>query len=154
MLKKGIIESVNENTAVVRIPGIDKSTFAVANISTKDLTPCPISTLPGIKPNLQVGDIVIVGFEDDNVSKPIILGTLLSKPTTSLCNITADSFVSVGSSKFNEETSIGSVSPTNLRSLVGYNTQLGTDMQNLLEIINNLNKKIEDLESRLSNLEM
>lgn len=153
MLKKGIIESVFDDKAIVRIPNIDKSLSAVANIPDSDLTPSPISTLPGIQPKLQAGDVVIIGFEDDNFSKPIILGTLLSRATSSVCNITVDSLTTNGKSNLNQDTFIGNISPTNIESLAGYNTQLGTDIQNINITINQLTERIKELESKIKNLQ-
>lgn len=153
MLKKGIIEAVDGDKATVRIPNIDKSLSAVANISDSDLTPSPISTLPGIHPKLQAGDIVILGFEDDNFSKPVILGTLLSKPTSSVCNITANSFISTGASKFNKDTAIGDVSPQNIEALLGYNTQLATDLANLRNQVSELQKLVSELSEQVRYLQ-
>jgi hypothetical protein len=73
MLTKGIILSVDlqENTCLVRIP-----IFETAGNIYKNEATAIICIPPGIYNGLKADDVVIIGFEDNNSGKPIILGKL------------------------------------------------------------------------------
>ena len=79
MLTRAIITDVDLTVGKVqvRIPwidGIENST--VSPMSNQNLSWASIVCIPGIEIDYQVGDIVIVGFEDNNVGKPIVIGYL------------------------------------------------------------------------------
>lgn len=73
MLTKGIILSIDlqENTCLVRIP-----IFETAGNFYKNESTAIVCIPPGIYNGLKVDDVVIIGFEDNNSGKPIILGKL------------------------------------------------------------------------------
>lgn len=73
MLTKAIIQKIDQakNTCIVRIP-----LFEQASSSSFIETEATICITPGIYNNLFVGDIVIVGFEENKMELPIILGKL------------------------------------------------------------------------------
>lgn len=69
-----IKEIKSDGTPVVYIPlingaGDEKEIFAEASVVC----------IPGIEVHLEVDDIVVVGFEDNDIGKPIILGYLKLK---------------------------------------------------------------------------
>lgn len=79
MITKGIIRglpSLNTNKYLVEIPifvNAGKKKVSSIDASMVQATYCMSS---GIKDNLVIGDVVFIGFELENISKPIILGKL------------------------------------------------------------------------------
>lgn len=79
MIHRAIIEKIEDNfTARIRIPWLDKSADNPIGTKTQDLSIAKILTLPGMTCSYQEGDLVLVGFENDEVDLPIILGLLQS----------------------------------------------------------------------------
>lgn len=77
MVTKGIItELVGKTQAKVRIPIYDKAKTAIDATPDSELSTAAICTFPGSSPSYNVGDVVIIGFEQDIFTKPIILGQL------------------------------------------------------------------------------
>lgn len=73
MLTKAIIQKIDQakNTCIVRIP-----LFEQASSKSFMETEATICVTPGIYNNLFVGDIVIIGFEENKIELPVILGKL------------------------------------------------------------------------------
>lgn len=77
MIQKGIIETViSPYEYKVRIPRYDKLRTTPGGVSTKDLSSAIVNSFPGTKVSFVEGDIVLVGFENSELNKPIILGLL------------------------------------------------------------------------------
>lgn len=78
MITRAIINKIDyeSNKIRVRIPIYDGAQNSQGSTSDDDLSWASIMCLPGLTINYEVGDIVIVGFEDDDIGKPIILGYL------------------------------------------------------------------------------
>ena len=77
MIQKGIIAQVIDRyTYKVRIPKYDKIGSATNGTKTEDLSSGIVCTIPGIEIAYSVDDVVLVSFENDELSKPIILGLL------------------------------------------------------------------------------
>ena len=79
MVTRAIITQLDltNNKVQVRMPlldGIENSPDSPIN--SEDLCWASIMYVPGLEISYSVGDIVIVGFEDNNVGKPIVLGYL------------------------------------------------------------------------------
>lgn len=75
MIQKAIVESIeNEYQVKVRIPKYDK--MSGDGFSYNDLSTSIICSSPGTLVNYSVGDIVLVGFENDEINKPVVLGLL------------------------------------------------------------------------------
>lgn len=86
MITKGIIEEIlSPYSAKVRLPIFDSIKDAQNSVSTDNLRIASICSLPNCTNLLGVGDIVFVGFEDDDLGKPIILGNLV-REQSSLAN--------------------------------------------------------------------
>lgn len=119
MLQKAIIEKkLDKYSMKVRIPVYNKVKSDPTATPTNELYTATIQTLPGCSPNYQEGDVVIVDFENDDVSFPIIIGLLYREhmPQGST-DITADSLVVNVNTNLSENTLIGEVTPESLKKL-------------------------------------
>ena len=94
MVTRAIITQLDlsNNKVQVRMPlfdGIENSPDSPIN--SEDLCWASIMYIPGLEISYSVGDIVIVGFEDNNIGKPIVLGylKLLGKKMDSKIYMTA-----------------------------------------------------------------
>lgn len=78
MIQKAIIEEIIQGgyQARVRIPRYNKAASSPTATDTGDLAIATICTFPGIHPSYQIGDIVFVGFENEEINQPVILGLL------------------------------------------------------------------------------
>ncbi len=77
MIQKGIVESIiSAYEYKVRIPRYDKLVTTPGGVSTEDLSSAIVCSTPGTKLSYAEGDIVLVGFENGELNKPIILGAL------------------------------------------------------------------------------
>lgn len=154
---KGIIEAISGNTATVRIPELNKIDGAVGATPSNELATSVICTLPGYIPNLRVGDIVIVGLENFNVAKPIILGLLFND---NVKNRQPDIFagsinVSVNAT-LPKDTTIGEVSAATIEHLIGLESnaqlqlnELKKQAEELQKQLNQVNETIEDIQTEL-----
>lgn len=119
MLQKAIIEKkLDKYSMKVRIPVYNKVKSDPTATPTNELYTATIQTLPGCSPNYQEGDVVIVDFENDDPSFPIIIGLLYREhmPQGST-DITADSLVVNVNTNLSENTLIGEVTPESLKKL-------------------------------------
>ena len=77
MITKAFVESKIDNfTYKVRMPIFDRVVSAPQHTGFSDLSEAIVCTPKGINGTLDVGDVVLVGFEDNTASRPIILGHL------------------------------------------------------------------------------
>ena len=84
MITKGIIEEVcSPHEVRVRIPRLDGVTSAPNFVSSEELPVATICTLPSCYMNLQIGDVVFVGYEDNTERKLIVLGHLSREAASS-----------------------------------------------------------------------
>ena len=81
MIQKAIVEAVlNDYQVKVRIPKYDKMSYDGA--SYEELSTAIICSTPGTLVNYSAGDVVLVSFENDEISKPVVLGLLYTDKTT------------------------------------------------------------------------
>ena len=77
MITKAIVEEVLTPYQVrVRIPILDRVSSSELSTPTEELNIATICSLPNCYINVQKGDIVFVGFEDNTYRKAVILGHL------------------------------------------------------------------------------
>ena len=77
MIQKGIIERIEDKYTVrVRIPKYDKVYSDATGTKSEDLAYGIMCTLPGMSITYNVGDVVLVAFENDEISNPVVLGLL------------------------------------------------------------------------------
>ena len=93
MITRGIIEEVLDDGyhVRVRIPVYHKAEFSAFSTPFEELPIAPICTAPGILPAYKKGDVVFVGFENDETDNPVVLGPLYRSEDTSTSNIKSNS---------------------------------------------------------------
>lgn len=143
MITKGIVEQIVDNyTYKVRLPLYDGITSTPTFTSTDDLNIATVNCPPNCRYNLHIGDIVFVGFEDNDMGKPIILGFLYSdKSMNTSCDLTLNSLIVKVNTKLSDDTSIGEVSSQDIRNLVH-------TKGNIQQQIDLLSKRIKELEEK------
>ena len=141
MITKGIIEEILPKYKVrVRLPLLNGMVQSTSGLKTNELSLATICVLPNISNVLNVGDIVFVGFEDNDLSKPIILGQLFSdKSFTTKINLDVAKFSTSSYTKLAMDTWIGNISPDEINSLYG--------------VKGFIQKQLDDLDERLKKLE-
>lgn len=92
MIYRAIINSLEDNgyQAKIRIPYLDRAPTVAGALPQFDLYTACISTTPGCYPTYIPGDVVYVDFEQDDMSRPIIIGALYRQNMLSKVNIFAD----------------------------------------------------------------
>lgn len=142
-----ITEVITSKKVRVRIPIYDRVEKAGLSVSDNNLSIATICTPPNMVYNPQVGDVVFVGFEDNDMGKPVVVGYLLSASQRSGLETTETSapdvnalFLSVfKNATLPYNTNIGSVTPEDIKALE--NTS-----GNLQAQIDALSSRIEELE--------
>lgn len=114
MLLKGIIVGYNGNKYKVRIP-----TFEVAGNAQKYIVDATVAYEPGNIKGLLIDDVVYVGFENNDIDRPVILGKLLTnnEEKASAFYKAADLEVS-GSTKLSSNTQIGDINYNDIYTAV------------------------------------
>ena len=147
MLFKGTVEKIIDNyTLKVRIPFLHKINSALNHTLTEDLPIAQICTLPNTRPNIRVGDIVIVGFENNDLSRPMILGHLFSdNESLTACSPVFNSMEVKYDTILGSNTHIGDITPQQLQCLLGIKENIQaqlniikTDLSLMQEEINRL----------------
>ena len=93
MIRKAIIENINNKYSVsVRIPQMNGIKPSSSSTSSSNLFDAIICIQPGVYPAYKVGDVVLLGFENDETENPVVLGLLYTSDSNkSLSDISADS---------------------------------------------------------------
>ena len=144
MIAKGIVEKIySPNKYAVRIPIFDKSTTDNGRTPTDQLGVAQICTLPNCTPNVRVGDVVFVAFENNDISSPVIIGYMyLDKEYMTRQGISAESIEVVSTAKLPQQTTIGDVSAQEIGYLKGLTANLQSQLMYILEEIDNLKQAI------------
>ena len=116
MIQYGIIKELKpeENSAIVRIPMYETSQGEEA------LFNCVLTVTPGIINGYTEGDIVTVGFENDDLDSPFVLNKLftgISKEQNSETSAFLDNLYVEGTAEFSENFKVGEVTYKDLLSL-------------------------------------
>ena len=128
MIQKGIIAQViDKYTYKVRIPKYDKVGYATNSTKLEDLSSGIVCTIPGIDISYTIGDVVLVSFENDEISKPIILG-LLYRENKSDADISVSN---VDSSLSQIQNSIEKINSSTLYTHIKYSNDNGLTFTSL-----------------------
>ena len=137
MITKGIVEKIIDTyTAKVRLPVYDGMPIGTISVPTDDLSSATVCTISGAQPNLRVGDVVFVGFEDNDRGKPVILGCLYSPESeNSVADLTVSSLNVLVDTNLSEDTHIGDVTPQEISNLRFSKDNLQVQIDNLANSI-------------------
>ena len=138
MITKGIVEHIIDNSHIkVRMPIIDGLKDIKQSTPTELLSEATICTLPNSNNIIQEGDIVFIGFEDNDIGKPIILGHLFKESSTyvdlTLRNLEVNSTCFLPA-----ETSIGDINPTLIKMLSGTTSNIQGQLDEIKDRLNKL----------------
>ena len=130
---KGIIEKVeNKYSYKVRIPVFHKIENTPGATPTDNLPTVPVCTLPGVNPIYQVGDIVWLGFENDEIGTPVIIGLLYrEEQSNAISDMDCASITVQVDAKFPASTKIGDIGDKSLQAL-----------PQIIDAVNNLQSSI------------
>ena len=149
MLTKAYVEAVySPHKALVRMPLFNKIRDVNGSTPKSELPTATVCVVPGSEYDIEVGDIVFLGFEEDDLSKPVILGVLSrydekkSKINANLLELYVDNVV-----KLPRNTTIGSVNPDSIECLKG----LSKD-QNIRDKFVSLDTKDKEIDKSLENM--
>lgn len=139
MITKGIIEEVCSPYEVrVRIPRLDGVKSAPNFVATDELPVATICTLPNCYVNLQVGDVVFVGYEDNTERKLIILGHLSREIET-----TTSVDIKIRNLEVTEGFQVNQITNTELNCLQDCTVNIQKEFNLLSQRITNLEKLLQ-----------
>lgn len=158
MITKGIVQEFIDNYSVrVRLPIFDGSEKSQYGIPNSGLSVATICSLPNANSGVGIGDVVFVGFEDNDLGKPIILGHLYKEAITNTkLNLELNSLTTHSTTTLNEQTWIGDVTPKEISYLKGVDNPIQDQLNYILETLKyNIELgKIEEYEGiRITNLQ-
>ena len=130
MITKGIVEEIITPYQIkVRLPIYDKMENSQDATPNENLSKATICTLLNTKNQVNKNDIVFVAFEDNDISKPIIIGQLYRESLSSIPDLNVRAFTTNAVTTLDANTTIGTVSPNEIKCLEGarYNLQAQID---------------------------
>ena len=147
MICRGIVESVIDRYKVsVRIPIIHRANNSAQFTAIPDLPSAAICSLPSSHPNLQQGDVVILGFENNDLGKPIILGHLYRESmTNTMIDLDVTSLSVINAATLPGNTSIGDIAASDIQKLAGIKDNIQQQLNLLFDQVAYI-KKILNLE--------
>lgn len=153
ILTKGIIEEVvSQFKARVRLPVYHGIKTAEYSTPTKDLPTATLCAMPNCTYSLNTGDVVYCSIEDNDFTKPVILGFLYKQDKAeTLVDMNVNSLNVGVNASFPEETSIGKVSPQSIQNLCGANSNIQNEIDSIVNDSNKNNKELQDSVSKLQN---
>ena len=140
MITKGIVEKIVDQYQIrVRMPFIDGLKDTKQSTPTENLSVSTICALPKHAVRLQEGDIVFLGFEDNDIGKPVILGQLYRDAAfDSICDIEVGNITVNGVCNLSSNTTIGEITPTQLRMLSGVTCNIQAQLDDIYDKLNQL----------------
>lgn len=144
MITKAIVEEIISPYQVrIRIPLFNRTVDSALATKTEELNIATICTLPNCYVNLQVGDVVFVGFEDNTTYRAVVLGHLSREAASSTCaDLVLNSLIVNGSTQLSSSTSIGNVNSTELSCLQGVTDNIQRQLDSLKEQQRRLLKEV------------
>lgn len=154
MITKGVVESVNGYKAKVRLPIYDGLAGSRDATKTNDLTSASICSIANIENPVNAGDVVFVGFEDNDDSKPIILGHLYkSTKTKDNSDLSARLLTTTSTTKLSMDTFIGSVKPLEIQMLTGLTGNVQTQFNELKNTSTNISNELKEIKQSLNGVD-
>ena len=140
MITKAIIEQIiSPYQARVRIPILDHLSYAPSGTSTTELNIATVCTLPNCYLNVQVGDIVFIGFEDNSYDRAVILGHLSREAMSSTyADVTFGNLHVNGETTLSASTQIGNITSEELSYLSGVRDNIQSQLDNLKKLIDSV----------------
>lgn len=133
MITKAIIEEVISNYQVkVRIPIFDSSLNFKQATNNSSLSDAIICVMPKCNFTPVKGDVVLVGFEDFDLGKPIILGCLFKESgNASNLNLDVECLTANSTVKLSKDTTIGDITYKDLKELI----ELKVNFQSIIDTL-------------------
>lgn len=120
MLTKGKITEVRETTLMVRLP-----VFESAGNNNPQIVECTVCYNPGNLNGYKIDDVVWVGFENNQIHKPVVLGKLYLGTSEESSNFSkVDSLNVSGSAVLPANTVIGNLDFNEIKNISGQISQL------------------------------
>lgn len=153
MITRAIVEEIITPYHVrVRIPTLDRLSSAPMSANTKDLNVATFCSLPNCYTNVQVGDVVFIGFEDNTYHKAVILGHLSREAMAdTYSDVTFGNLVVKGSAMLPAYTTIGIVTPEEIAKLQGTRDNLQKQIDSLKQEVETLGTIITELRNKGGN---
>lgn len=139
MVTKGIIEELQGYKALVRLPVYDDIYGSRYGTKKENLPSATYCSVANIQTPLSIGDVVYVAFEDNDMSKPVIIGHLYRKAGQNaevglqLSTLSTDS-----TTKLSTDTWIGKVTPNELASLSKITGNIQAQIDNINKFVGNV----------------
>lgn len=142
MLVKGIVEQIVGSQVKVRVPIFNRARNATGATPTKELSNAPICTITHFDPQLTVGDIVFVDYENNDTDLPVVIGVLYKTGlSNSKGNLALHSLSVEVDTTLSEETTIGSVLPKEIKCLQGTRENIQAQIDDIIP--NSTHKKAQ-----------
>ena len=142
-----IVSKLDDYHFRVRVPRINKAQDVPGATPSNELYIATVSTLPGIKPNYNINDVVFVEFENEDLTVPVIAGLLDNDNARKEGNHNANIAECIITDKavLPEEASIGAVSSSDIKLLNELSDSLKDDYDLTSEaFLNNVNLAVLD----------
>lgn len=145
MITKAIVEEIVSPFQVkIRIPVLDGAKQSQMSTKTEDLNIATICSLPNCYINLQVGDIVFVGFEDNTYYKAVVLGHLSREAMSeTYADVNFGSLNVHGSTNLSLDTQIGEVSSYDLQNLKGTSENIQKQLDAIKDELASIYKQLQ-----------
>lgn len=145
MITKAIVEEIVSPYQVkIRIPLLDGAPDSHMATKTDNLNVATICSLPNCYSNLQVGDVVFVGFEDNTYYKAVVLGHLSREAMTeTYADVTFNHLVARGSAVLPKDIRIGNLNYSDLEALSGITENIQKQINSLKEDISAIYEKLK-----------
>lgn len=149
MITKGIVISIEGNMVKIRMPFLDGLADSQGGLSDNELAYATICTASNTYNTVSIGDIVFVGFEDNDLGKPIILGCLFKdiKWEDLPSNIdTKIRYLLVSErASLTADTTIGEVNGAEISMLKGCKANIQEQLNNIVSL---LQQQIDELKQQ------
>lgn len=141
MITKGIVvgkSTSDNNKYIVRLPIFNSLAGTPQSTPDDELNEAILCSIPNIRNVVNTGDVVIVGFEDNDMGRPIILGRLFLSEQDVKCGLDLDSLSVASNCNLPASTTIGNVNKDNIACLEDCTLNIARTLNYLLEEIENL----------------